>query len=56
VKEGKKRELEAKLREMIELSMQTQPKKSQPRMQMPASNFVIRRRKGEQDKRIFLSK
>jgi hypothetical protein len=55
MEEHKIKALEAKLREMFE--MNDQPKSRPEQMQVqPAGNYVIRRRKGEQDKRIFISK
>ncbi len=45
--------LDAKLREMFELSKQTEAKRMQRKSQS-GTGRVIRRRKGEQDKRISL--
>jgi hypothetical protein len=45
--------LDAKLREMFELSKQTEAKREQRKSQSGTGN-IIRRRKGEQDKRISL--
>jgi hypothetical protein len=45
--------LDAKLREMIELSKQTEAKRIQRKSQA-GTGSIIRRRKGEQDKRISL--
>jgi len=45
--------LDAKLREMFELSKQTDAKREQRKSQSGTGN-IIRRRKGEQDKRIAL--
>lgn len=52
--ELKIKELETKLKEMFELSEQDQVKPEKKRTK-PAANVVIRRRKGHQDKRIFLN-
>ena len=46
------KELEIKLRKNIELSEQSQVAKEKPQGK-PGTGEVIRRRKGEQDKRIF---
>jgi hypothetical protein len=43
--------LDAKLREMFELSKQNEAKRNQRKSQSGTGN-IIRRRKGEQDKRI----
>ncbi len=51
--ERKLKELEAKLQEMLGLSEQTRIRNRQRRSQ-PSANVVIRRRKGEKDKRILL--
>jgi hypothetical protein len=53
MEEGKVKELEAKLREMFEDNDMSRSKERQ--MQAKPANFVIRRRKGEADKRIPLS-
>jgi len=56
MKEEKKRELEEKLKEMIELSEQGESGRIQMQQaQAFATKVIIRRRKGEQDKRIFLN-
>ena len=49
----KMNKLDAKLREMFEVSKQTEAKRNQRRSQSGRGN-VIRRRKGEHDKRISL--
>ena len=48
----KSKELEIKLRKMFVLNKHSQSAKEQPRIKSDIGN-VIRRRKGEQDKRIF---
>ena len=48
----KSKELEIKLRKMFGLNKHSQSAKEQPQVKSDISN-VIRRRKGEQDKRIF---
>jgi hypothetical protein len=53
MEEGKVKELEAKLREMFEDSDLSRSKERHK--QAKPVNFVIRRRKGEADKRIPLS-
>ncbi len=50
-----KRELEEKLREMIELSEQGSGRIQMQQAQAFTTKVIIRRRKGEQDKRIFLN-
>ncbi|QTA93795.1 hypothetical protein [Desulfonema magnum] len=54
MEKGKVKELEARLREMFELNEQSRTKQDK-RQAKPNANFVIRRRKGEQDKRIALT-
>jgi len=49
---GKFKELEFRLREMLELNKQSQTTKEKSKSKSNIGN-VIRRRKGEQDKRIF---
>ncbi len=49
----KKNKLDAKLREMLEENKQTDARQGKPKMQSGTGN-IIRRRKGEQDKRISL--
>jgi len=51
--EGKIKELETKLREMFEFIDQPLSKPGHNRAK-PAANVVIRRRKGQKDKRILL--
>ncbi len=46
-----KNKLDAKLREMFEEKKQTEARQSKPKKQTGNGN-IIRRRKGEQDKRI----
>jgi hypothetical protein len=48
----KSKELEIKLRKMFGLNKHSQSAKEQPQVKFDIGN-VIRRRKGEQDKRIF---
>ncbi len=55
MEKGKVKELEARLREMFELNEQSSRTKQVKRQVKPDTNFVIRRRKGEQDKRIALT-
>ena len=50
----KKKQLEAKLRDMFNAKKEDSPKRVLKRTQ-PAVNKVIRRRKGEQEKRIPLA-
>jgi hypothetical protein len=50
----KKKKLEIKLRKNIELNEQSQAAKKQSQAKADIGN-VIRRRKGEPDKRIFLN-
>ncbi|QTA82116.1 Uncharacterized protein dnl_44830 [Desulfonema limicola] len=50
---GKRNEIEAKLRKMLELDSKSKSS-SENRNQKQAVCNVIRRRKGEQDKRIFV--
>ncbi|SPD75532.1 conserved hypothetical protein [uncultured Desulfobacterium sp.] len=47
----KMNKLDAKLREMFELSKQTEAKRNQRKVQTGTGN-IIRRRKGEADKRL----
>ncbi|MCP4107246.1 MAG: hypothetical protein GY749_17175 [Desulfobacteraceae bacterium] len=47
------KQLEAKLREMLELSEKNEDKHEQ--QEKPDVRYVIRRRKGEEDKRINLA-
>lgn len=49
------KELETKLKEMFELSDQGQVRQEKAKVSKPSANIVIRRRKGHQDKRIFLN-
>ncbi len=50
----KVRQLEAKLREMLEIKEPEAPKEEEIRSKDRSKKVVIRRRKGEQDKRIAL--
>ncbi len=50
----KVRQLEARLREMLEVKEPDAPKSEVIRTQSHGKKVVIRRRKGEQDKRIAL--
>jgi len=55
MEEKKMRELEDKLRKMFELSSKDDGKPEKMKVQ-PNTTFVIRRRKGQEDKRISLGK
>ncbi len=50
---SKRNKLDAKLREMIELSEKAEEMRSQRKIQCGSGN-IIRRRKGEEDKRISI--
>jgi hypothetical protein len=50
----KKNEIEAKLRQLLESSLKDRSKGSDAGHQYPACN-VIRRRKGQADKRIYVA-
>jgi len=52
VDDKKRKELEIRLRKMLGLNKHSQFTKKQPQVKSDIGN-VIRRRKGEQDKRIF---
>ncbi|MEE4357253.1 MAG: hypothetical protein V2I97_12365 [Desulfococcaceae bacterium] len=50
----KRNEIEKKLRKLIEMSVKQKSTEEIPQMDRPVCN-VIRRRKGQQDKRIYVA-